>query len=576
MDFLSNTKVSLKLTLIGILAFIATVIIGLVGYFSLTQAKEDLNDLYYKRTMSIFHCARVRYNTRYAQVQACLQPYTIQEDRRKDRIRKFDEAIKDAEDNLTKFKALVADDPDKLAVVANAEKNFAAYKEAAGQLMTMVAYNAEGQDDRSAMNFYQDNVMPKSVALGDDLAKVQAENMADAEASIEKSSADVDAAIRSMTLVCIAVIIILTIAVVVITRNITQPLTQMGEICGRLRDGDFRDDHSHANRSDEFGVLYATLTTVRTTINNLMRQTSTSTEQLAASSEELTASAHQSAQASESVANSVTNSASAVAEQQQNVSDAMESIDHAMTSIDNMNRTAVSVAEEASSANKEAVQGFANIETAVGQIVSVEQIVNGAAGTVDKLGQRSQEIGQIVETISAIADQTNLLALNAAIEAARAGEHGRGFAVVADEVRKLAEESQTAAQQITTLINGIQSDTNNAVDSMQKGSAAVKEGTQSVEGLRSAFERIKTATEGVLQKARDMENELKSVSQETQNIMERSNRIQESGGKVASEMESVSAASQQQSASAEEIASASDALATLAQDLQNSLQKFQF
>ena len=576
MNFLSDIKVSYKLTLLGVLAFFATVVIGLVGYSSLNQAKADMNELYFKRTMSIFHCARVRYNTRYAQVQACLQPYTIQEDRRQDRIKKFNDAMRDAEDNLTKFKALVADDPSKLAVVEDAEKKFAEYKKYSAQLMEMTAYNAEGQDDRSAMNFYQDNVMPRSVAMGDELAKVQSENMADAEESIKRSEEEVDAAIRNMTLVCIAVIIVLTVAVFFITRNITQPLTQMGEICGRLRDGDFRDDHSRANRADEFGTLQETLATVRTTINNLMRQTSTSTEQLAASSEELTASAHQSAQASESVANSVTNSASAVAEQQQNVSDAMESIDHAMVSIDNMNKTAESVAQEATAANKEAVQGFANIETAVGQIVSVEQIVNGAAGTVDKLGQRSQEIGQIVETISAIADQTNLLALNAAIEAARAGEHGRGFAVVADEVRKLAEESQTAAQQITTLINGIQSDTNNAVDSMQKGSAAVKEGTQSVEGLRNAFERIKTATEGVLQKARDMERELQSVSSETQNIMERSNRIQESGGKVATEMETVSAASQEQSASAEEIASASDALATLAQDLQNSLQKFQF
>ena len=575
MGWLSQLKVAYKLTLIGVMAFIATVIIGFVGYFSLKTAQSHLEDLYQNQTMAMFHCARIRYNTRYAQVQACLMPYTIMPERRQSRIDKFNQAMHDAEEHIGLYEKLVANDPERAAIIAEGKKLFAQYKDHASQLMTMSAYE-EGGDERAPMNYYESDVMPLAVQMGDELAKLQNENMADAEAALKTGEEDVSAAIRNMTLVCVAIIIILTFAVVTITANITRPLSQMVEICGRLRDGDFRDDHYSENRGDEFGIMHTTIADMRTTINKLMRQTSTSTEQLAASSEELTASAHQSAQASEQVAQSVTNSASAVVEQQHDVGMAMESIDRALQSIERLNGTAAEVSANVTEANKQAQAGSNAIESTVSQILSVEEIVNSSAATVDKLGERSQEIGQIVETISGIADQTNLLALNAAIEAARAGEHGRGFAVVADEVRKLAEESQSAAQRITGLISGIQADTADAVSSMQKGSVAVKEGTRSVEQLKDAFDHIRSASNVVAQKAADMRDDLTEVSKDTENIRTRSNKISENSGKVATEMESVSAASQEQSASAEEIASASDSLATLAQDLQSSLQRFKF
>ena len=232
------------------------------------------------------------------------------------------------------------------------------------------------------------------------------------------------------------------------------------------------------------------------------------------------------------------------------------------------------VSDQSSRASRTAVDGAQTVAQAVKQMQSIQETVNFSASVVAKLGESSQEIGQIVDTISGIAAQTNLLALNAAIEAARAGEQGRGFAVVAEEVRHLAEQSQDAAKKITTLISEIQGDTAKAVSSMQAGTREVETGVEVVNSTGVAFNSIETIVLHVADQMKEMSTVIEHMAQGSQEIVTAVAEIDRLSKHASSESENVAAITEEQSAAAEEIAASSQGLEGMAQKMQEAVSKF--
>ena len=572
MQLMNNLKVAYKLLILAVIALIGMVFISFFGLSALQKAQDDMTHLYNVNVTGLVHLGDARQGMRSAQTMTVIMT-TVQNDpaRMQDLKQKFDAAVKETDESLEAFNKTNSGLAEMAEIYEKTAKDWNELKQG---LTKSVNFSQSGQQ-AAGLEAYNSS-SKAAVGVAGDLVKLAEEAAKNADAIDKQNDEETSAARRNMIILSVLTLVILVGAAMWITKAITAPLNKMMVVCRSLRDGDFRVNNNSEPRGDEFGDMEQAIHDVCETLNELMRQISRSAEMLAASSEELTASAGQSAQASDQVAQNVTTSASAVIEQQQLLQDMKESVDNSSQAIQDLGNVASAVTNEAKDANSQAEEGTKAIEFAVQQIISAETIVKESADTVNKLGQSSQEIGQIVETISGIAGQTNLLALNAAIEAARAGEQGRGFAVVAEEVRKLAEESQNAAQQITALIKGIQNNTDAAVASMDKGSRAVREGSASVERLRETFQAINTASNGVVERAHNMIEELHIVSEDTKNINEKSIRIAGKGDEVSQEMESVSAASEEQSASATEIADASHSLANLAQELQNSLQKFKF
>ncbi|MHB8984235.1 MAG: methyl-accepting chemotaxis protein, partial [Carboxydocellales bacterium] len=165
--------------------------------------------------------------------------------------------------------------------------------------------------------------------------------------------------------------------------------------------------------------------------------------------------------------------------------------------IDSMVNEINTVSGLSSEAQRVSGEGKENLGKIYDAMEHIRAVINSSGQVVQELGKKGDEIGQIIQVIDGIAGQTNLLALNAAIEAARAGEHGKGFAVVADEVRKLAERSSTATKEIGSLIQSIQNETNNAVQAMKDGTIKVEQGVQVVKVAGESFSTITASVEDI-------------------------------------------------------------------------------
>lgn len=394
---------------------------------------------------------------------------------------------------------------------------------------------------------------------------------------MEKNYEDFNAVTKDM-LISNLIVIAITMTVVVfisifLSNRITRPITQLVDATEKIRKGDLNVKITNTG-NDEIGMLAQNFAAMIAGLRELLGQVSNSAQVVSAASQQLTAGAEQSAATAEQVTIAIDGIAESAEKQVYSANETTTLVTQIVADIEQIVSESGIVASVSEGTADLAAKGGTTVEEAVSQMSHIETSVASSAQVVAKLSDRSIEIGQIIDTISGIANQTNLLALNAAIEAARAGEQGRGFAVVADEVRKLAEQSENAAKQIAHLIGEIQSDTEKAVVAMNKGNEDVKKGTAIVSEAGQMFKEIITVTNNVSEQMRGISASIEHMATNSLKIEAAVKDIDSMSRSNANQTLQVSAATQEQVASVEEIKKASQSLVETANELQNSVNKF--
>lgn len=377
----------------------------------------------------------------------------------------------------------------------------------------------------------------------------------------------------TMIWIMVASLAVGSVIVYLILRSLLLPLRRLTEAAGKMSQGDVTQQ-VEVHSDDELGTLGKAFNHMAESLHSLLYSVNDSVQQLASSAEQLSASADQTSKATEQIASTMQEMAAGTEQQVDHAENGTEAVGQMSARIDQIAAYTQNVFAAARQSSDLATTGNNAIQSAVLQMNASSQSLHSLAEVVDNLGERSQEIGKIVDVITAIANQTNLLALNAAIEAARAGEHGRGFAVVADEVRKLAEQSASSAQQISQLIITIQAETSQAMDAMNRSKDEVTDGIAKVNVAGRSFEQIQSAVEEVAEKIGEVSEATHDFSSRAQQVVEIINQIAVVTQQASDGTQSVSAAAEEQLASMEEIASSAVSLEQLAEDLQNQIGKF--
>jgi len=328
-------------------------------------------------------------------------------------------------------------------------------------------------------------------------------------------------------------------------RKVVGRLTPVMKVIDQASQGDLRQ-RVPITSQDELGQMGERFNAFLNRLHQMVGQIAQLAQTVAAAAEQLSVNGGQVSQGSK--------------EQATQSSQVATAVDEMSATANEMARNTQELASAAQEVNGSATQGGQVVTNAIQGMKTVAKTMEVSAGQIQQLGKQSQEIGEIIGVIEEIADQTNLLALNAAIEAARAGEQGRGFAVVADEVRKLAERTGKATKEIAGVIESVQAGTNEAVKSMESGTLEAQAGMNLAQDAGTYLQEI---VQGV-QKVADMVHHIAGATEEQSQVSEQ----------IAGNIQTVAGLGQQNEGSVEQMAMATNDLAQMASQLQQSVNQF--
>ena len=449
------------------------------------------------------------------------------------------------------------------------EKNWSSYLMSNYQWMTMILTSQERTQAQTG--FVKIPLAPITRSLNDFTANVRA-NRNRSQLAFEGHVASAHVIALIGTIIALLVALALQFA---LSRQFTAGIRRVVALAKDMARGEFSHSYQGAASSDETGELLQTFEQMELAMAQLISEMQHTASELAGTSEEMNATTEEVASAAGHLAESAMHVSEAADLQNAHIT-AMETVlQQVLSAIATVETSAQATAQLVTELVNRKTQGASIVQRALSQMNLIADSVDSNQVRIDHLSARSTEIGEIIQFIDDLAEQTNLLALNAAIEAARAGEQGRGFAVVADEVRKLAEKSRAASADIAKLIVLIQQETAASVKAANEEKRQVDTGAAAMTEVSGIFTVINSSVKDVSEHTAEVSLSATNMAQQAMALREATKHLNRLSAQVAEEIMTVSSTAQEQTAATEEIAAAAATVSEHAQTLNRQSQRFQ-
>lgn len=396
----------------------------------------------------------------------------------------------------------------------------------------------------------------------------------DRQRCIEDTNMMVEKALTTLIVCLIAATIIGSAIVIIITKKINKNLNKIVGMSQGISENDLTVEKTNYKGKDEIGELASAMNLMVDNLRSIIEEITNSSMDISKQGDILSQIAEEVKEGSGQIAATMQQMSVGAEEQANSANDIAASIGTLTQLIDNANRNGDILEASSKDILNVVDKGNQQMEISIEKMNNINEIFSDSLTKVRQLEKNSENISKLVQVIDAIAEQTNLLALNAAIEAARAGEAGRGFAVVADEIRKLAEQVANSVNEITNIVMGIQSESSLMTESFEKGYQYVDEGSTQIKVTAESFNEINSQVVEMTEKINNISHNLHQITESSKAVNSASENIAAISEENSAGIEETVASVQQQNSSMEIINENANALTGLATRLNSIIKQF--
>lgn len=569
MKWFHNLKIWPKLSIGFSIMLVFVLVMGIAAIQNLGKVQNKVEEIYKVRLLTIMKVGELSSSFKEMNLSVASLIVEPHEDSKGNEMKIFNEQKKNVEKEMNEIKALPYLNKAEQDNLKQFTFVWGKYIEVAEQAVKL----SRSKETSGLNSFYETQLRPKMDGISrifNDFIEVNRES---AEQSYQESL-NIYKQIKSLTIALIIISIVLAMAVgYVVTQSIARPLRKVSLAFNQMADGDMTG-HLDIKRKDEIGDLIYAFEQMKLRIGGMLTDVKQATSRVGQLAGNIRASSFSSSSAASAFNQGMKETAASTQDQFDKISSASMTIGEMTQGLVHISSNVDEVSHRSSDLQAFSVSGVEVAREAVDKIAQLEEKVKKSSETIVGLAQHIKEIGRVVSTIKQISDQTNLLSLNAAIEASRAGEAGAGFAVVAQEVRKLADQTVQSTIRISSFIDKIYKETDHAIEQIRSGVEEAQAGRESVQRAGQAFDEMNTSIQQISSSIQEMSATIEELAAGSEQVNDSIARIEDHAKNTMKSANEFALSAEEQSVSITGISSSMDTLSNIFEELNELINRF--